>query len=302
MKTKIIIGIVIIVVVLCIAGVLLYSNQNHVVKSLSSASVAPAASISAKASPNPFQAFYDFFPQGGQFQICVKQTLGNDFTPTYDGVLISTSASNILTTCAPNISQAYNEFPQAFQQCLKNALGSDLAKELASTSVSPFQPTSDEQQKLQNCSAVKQFTSLAQAAQEYIQKGVAVVSSPVIIPSNTVPAYFEIRELDANKDYIPTGLDSRYLVSATVTNNSMTGMPFVTISLNAQGNQLLETITTRNKMKPIGIFVNGKLLEAPIIQGKISGPIEISLSQSLTDAQNLADSLNAGKGLTQMPK
>lgn len=135
-------------------------------------------------------------------------------------------------------------------------------------------------------------------------------NAPVVLPqsviptSTTTPVYFEFRESDGEGGFVSTGLDSRYLISASVNFSPANGLlPSVTITLNEQGNQLLGEITGRNAGKQVAFFVGGEPLASPVVQGKITGPLQLMTgSLSLEDAINLARGLNAGRGLTQDPQ
>lgn len=121
--------------------------------------------------------------------------------------------------------------------------------------------------------------------------------------ASTAPAYFELREQDANGNYVPTGLDNRYLVVANVNFDSVTQSPRVEMQFNAEGGKLIETITTRNVGKAVGFFVNGKLVMAPTVAQAISGgSLTLFGNLSLENTKALAQGLNAGRGLTQKPK
>lgn len=128
-----------------------------------------------------------------------------------------------------------------------------------------------------------------------------VLSQSVVPTATTTPVYFEFRESDGKGGFVSTGLDSRYLINASVNSE---GSPSVTITLDKQGSQLFGEITGRNIGKPVAIFVGGKLVMAPVVQQKITGSsLQImNGSLSLEEAINLARGLNAGRGLTQNPQ
>ncbi|MFH1712685.1 MAG: hypothetical protein ABH896_00645 [Candidatus Jacksonbacteria bacterium] len=118
--------------------------------------------------------------------------------------------------------------------------------------------------------------------------------------SSAIPAYFEIREQDGDGNFVSTDLDSGYLISAEVGFDNGTGMPFLTIAFNDQGEQLLATITARNVGKQIGFFVNDEMVFSPTVaQAIIGGKVSLYGNLALKDAQNLAQSLKAGRGMTQ---
>ncbi len=135
------------------------------------------------------------------------------------------------------------------------------------------------------------------AASKIASDGMNNLSRPT---ATTTPAYFDMREQDASGKFVPTGLDSRYLVSANISFDPTTRAPRVDIKLNQEGGRLFEEITGRNIGKPLGIFVDGKLVEAPMVASRISGgSLIISGTFAIKDVGPLAQRLNAGKGLTQ---
>jgi len=303
-KTKIAIGLII--AAAAIAGAIVYyksslpSNQNN----------GQVVSSPQTVTLNAFQDFYDFFPDAGGFQNCVKSGLGKDFDAAYYKGIMPASAGNpnnnpVVDNCiAATMSspaKAFSEFPPSLQQCLKDALGSDFDKAMQAAENKPkFQPTSEEQQKINNCPTLQEFKAKADALYKYIKQQYAENAAKPT--SSTAPAYFEVRESDGKGGFISTGLDSRYLISATVNSDSTNGRPSVAINLDKQGDQLLGEITARNVGKQVAVFIDGKLITAPTVQGKITGPLQLGNSLTADEATNLAKGLNAGRGLTQMPK
>jgi preprotein translocase subunit SecD len=135
------------------------------------------------------------------------------------------------------------------------------------------------------------------AASRVSSDGMNDLSRPT---ATTTPAYFEIREPDGKGGWLPTVLDSRYLSSANIGFDQTTLAPYVSIVFEGQGGQLLSDITGRNIGKGLGLFVDGKIVEAPTVASRISGgSLILSGKFSLQDIKLLAQRLNAGKGLTQ---
>ncbi|OGY99672.1 MAG: protein-export membrane protein SecD [Candidatus Liptonbacteria bacterium RIFCSPHIGHO2_12_FULL_60_13] len=92
-----------------------------------------------------------------------------------------------------------------------------------------------------------------------------------------------------------SGLTGQYLVKAQVTFNQTTGQPEISLQFNSEGATLFERITGENVGKPLAILVDGELRSAPTVQQQISGgQAVISGIGDLTEAQNLANLLNAG--------
>lgn len=70
-----------------------------------------------------------------------------------------------------------------------------------------------------------------------------------------------------------TVLDGTYLKrnGASVSFEGASGKPFVQFQLNAEGAKRFAEITKRNKGQPLGIFFDGKMTDAPIVEDVISG-------------------------------
>lgn len=70
----------------------------------------------------------------------------------------------------------------------------------------------------------------------------------------------------------------------------------VVIELNSEGAELFENVTTENVGKPVGLFVDGVLLSAPIVQQPIpGGQMIITGNFSFEEASAIADALNEGR-------
>lgn len=92
-----------------------------------------------------------------------------------------------------------------------------------------------------------------------------------------------------------TGLTGRYLKKADVVFGSLAHEPAVTLQFNGDGAKLFEQITSRNIGKPLAIFLDYQLIEAPIVQSAISGgQAQITGKFTIKEAQTIARNLNAG--------
>ena len=101
--------------------------------------------------------------------------------------------------------------------------------------------------------------------------------------------------LNASTTFIQTNLTGRYVSGAQLTFNQTTGAAQVAISFNSEGAKMFEEMTGRNIGKPIAIFLDNNLIEAPTVQQKISGgQAVITGSFSVTAAQQLVERFNAG--------
>jgi preprotein translocase subunit SecD len=95
--------------------------------------------------------------------------------------------------------------------------------------------------------------------------------------------------------YTPTTLTGQYITGAQLTFDPTTNAPEVTITFNSQGGQLFEQITSANVGKPLAIFLDGQLIEAPTVEQAISGgSAVISGGFTVTTAQQLVERFNAG--------
>lgn len=98
--------------------------------------------------------------------------------------------------------------------------------------------------------------------------------------------------------YISSGLTGRYLEKATVVFNSgvqAVSGPVVSIEFNSEGAKLFAEITKNNIGKTIAVYLDGKLLSAPVVREAITtGGAEISGSFTVDEAKELARNLNLG--------
>lgn len=109
----------------------------------------------------------------------------------------------------------------------------------------------------------------------------------------------DFREVAEGGKYNPTELTGRYLVKATLGFDSL-NRSVVDFEFNEQGTELFRQITARNVGKPLAIFVDNNLLQAPVVQQEIQGPAQITFGtntspeQVLEEAQTLVKRFNAG--------
>jgi preprotein translocase subunit SecD len=110
----------------------------------------------------------------------------------------------------------------------------------------------------------------------------------------------EFEEIDttapsSSPQYIQTNLTGQYITGAQLTFDPTTNAPQVTVSFDKEGTQIFSEMTAANVGKPLAIFLDGQLLEAPVVQQQITGgQAVISGGFTVATAQNLAQSLNAG--------
>ncbi len=95
--------------------------------------------------------------------------------------------------------------------------------------------------------------------------------------------------------YTATGLTGRYLDTATVDFDQATGMPHVSLKFNDEGAKLFAQITKNNVGKQLAIFLDGKVISAPVIREEISGgQATINGDFTIKVAKELSGSLRYG--------
>ncbi|MBI4122917.1 MAG: protein translocase subunit SecD [Parcubacteria group bacterium] len=101
---------------------------------------------------------------------------------------------------------------------------------------------------------------------------------------------------EQNEDpFQDTQLTGKYLKKAQVGFDSITNTPLIQLEFNDEGAKLFEQVTSRNVGKPLAIFLDYQILQAPIVQETISsGNAQISGSFTPQEARQLVRELNAG--------
>lgn len=117
-------------------------------------------------------------------------------------------------------------------------------------------------------------------------------------------AFLEFRELPATSsgqasDFIPTDLSGSDLKIASVQfgqgDNSLAQEPTVSIEFTPAGTEKFATITKRNVDRPLAIFLDNRIVTAPVVQQEITaGRAVISGDFTVDSAKSLAIQLNAG--------
>ena len=93
----------------------------------------------------------------------------------------------------------------------------------------------------------------------------------------------------------PTDLTGRMVSRATVQFNNTTGQPGVGLNFTSDGRTLFAKITKEHVGDYIGIFLDGHLIEAPVVREEIiGGQAEISGSFTVDQASKLVRDLNFG--------
>jgi len=92
-----------------------------------------------------------------------------------------------------------------------------------------------------------------------------------------------------------TGLNGSLLSRADVGFEQITQEPVIQLSFNSEGADLFQQITARNIGKPLAIYLDNQLLQAPIVQTEISGgQAQITGTFTLEETRQIVRELNAG--------
>jgi protein-export membrane protein SecD len=95
-----------------------------------------------------------------------------------------------------------------------------------------------------------------------------------------------------------TGLTGKYLQSAALQFGSgavAVSAPAVLVNFNSEGSVLFRDITSKHVGRQLAIFLDGKLLSAPVLQERIdNGSAVVSGNFTATEAKDLVTNLNLG--------
>ncbi len=135
----------------------------------------------------------------------------------------------------------------------------------------------------------------------------AVTSSPVATiesPSGGLSAVSEGKSVPVSSDspnpeeqieFVPTGLDGRFLKRAVLDFDQTTFQPIVSLEFNEEGADLFGQITKENVGKQVAIFLDGALISAPVVREEItSGKAQITGQFTPEEAKTLVRRLNSG--------
>jgi protein-export SecD/SecF family membrane protein len=126
--------------------------------------------------------------------------------------------------------------------------------------------------------------------------GIKNVSDAINEIGQTPLLQFEdVRTVGSSTQYIPTNLTGQYITGASLTFEQTTNAPQVSISFNTDGAQIFSEMTAADVGKPLAIFLDGQLIEAPVVQQQITGgQAVISGGFTVASAQQLVERFNAG--------
>ena len=111
--------------------------------------------------------------------------------------------------------------------------------------------------------------------------------------------FLQFAEVDqtpsSTQPYIPTNLTGEYITGAQLNFNQTTGAPEVSITFNDTGSKIFAQMTQKNIGKPLAIFLDGQLIEAPVVQTAITnGEALITGNFTVDSARLLVERFNAG--------
>ena len=110
-----------------------------------------------------------------------------------------------------------------------------------------------------------------------------------------VPGNGSSTVITSSTQFTYTNLDGEYVTGAQLIFDPTTGAPEVQISFNTDGAQIFQEITAANVGKPLAIFLDNNLIEAPTVTQEISGgQAVISGGFTVDSAKTLVERFNAG--------
>ena len=105
----------------------------------------------------------------------------------------------------------------------------------------------------------------------------------------------EFKEGDKEPKFTASALTGRYVERAQLTIDNVVGRPQVSLEFNSAGATLFEELTAKNIGKPIAIFLDGDLIEMPVVQERIGGgKAQITGQFTFETARKLVERFNAG--------
>ncbi len=92
-----------------------------------------------------------------------------------------------------------------------------------------------------------------------------------------------------------TTLTGRYLQKAEFNLDQTTYKPIISLQFNDEGAKLFEEITARNVDKPLAVYLDNQLTQAPVVKEKIAGgKAQITGGFTVDEARKRVQELNAG--------
>lgn len=147
----------------------------------------------------------------------------------------------------------------------------------------------------------KLYDAEVEAQQEALRNLDSLISSSS--SSTAVVGKVKINGEEVNNDILPfsdTGLTGRYLESAALqfagqSSGQLSNEPLVAVKFTEEGGELFAEITRANVGRQLGIFLDGEMISAPVINEAITGGTAI-ISGGFTpdEAKELAKNLSFG--------
>jgi preprotein translocase subunit SecD len=95
--------------------------------------------------------------------------------------------------------------------------------------------------------------------------------------------------------FTPTPLTGRFLTRAQLVFDQTTGKPYLTVTFDDEGARMFEELTEKNIGKPLGIYIDNQLQQAPTVQEKIAGgTAQITGDFTVPQAREYVRNLNSG--------
>ena len=106
---------------------------------------------------------------------------------------------------------------------------------------------------------------------------------------------FETGEGQLEDPFQSTSLTGKYLKKAEMAFDQTTHQPLILLQFDDEGAKIFEELTTRNIGKPLAVFLDYQLTQAPIVQDKISGgKAQITGDFTIQEAKDRVRELNTG--------
>lgn len=120
------------------------------------------------------------------------------------------------------------------------------------------------------------------------QKAIAMIGQTPLLE-------FKIEGGEDGSEYISTELTGQYLSRATLQFDQQTNSPIIGLQFDSEGAKLFEEMTGENIGKTIAIYLDGAVISAPRVNGKIiGGQAVITGTFTPTEAKILVGRLNSG--------
>lgn len=105
----------------------------------------------------------------------------------------------------------------------------------------------------------------------------------------------ELNALTADEAFISTGITGGLLKNAQLQFNSTTQKPEIVLNFNDEGKALFAKVTRENIGKTLAIFLDGQMIQAPVIQDAIeNGTAQITGAFDANAAKEVVKQLNYG--------